>query len=73
MTGGGFVVDDIVQAMQKILIMFLVMSPVMGNKFCKLAVTASLDMSSVKTTQIGGGGEALTKSVLMEFVYFFPY
>ncbi|EKG11346.1 AMP-dependent synthetase/ligase [Macrophomina phaseolina MS6] len=70
MTGRGFAADDMVDAILKHRITFLVLTPAMVHSLAPLLRTHALEVTSVRTVQVGG--DAVTKDTLMKCAALFP-
>ncbi|KAK8931517.1 hypothetical protein H634G_04054 [Metarhizium anisopliae BRIP 53293] len=62
LTGRGFCVSDIVEAIRRLPITFVVLSPPMVHEISKEVANASLNTDSVQTVQVGG--DAVTAGIL---------
>ncbi|KAF7537732.1 hypothetical protein G7054_g3444 [Neopestalotiopsis clavispora] len=70
MTGRGFDVGDMLDAIRLKYASFVVLTPEMAHALAVHLETHQIDMSSVKTVQVGG--DAVTKSVLAKCYSLFP-
>lgn len=70
MTGKGFAADDVAAAIRHHNITFLVLTPAMVHTFGQDAATNSLDVSCVRTVQVGG--DAVTRGILTRCAAVFP-
>ncbi|KAK0644861.1 4-coumarate--CoA ligase 2 [Lasiodiplodia hormozganensis] len=70
MTGRGFAADDMVDAIRKHGVTFVVLTPAMVHALAPLLSAHTLEAMSVRTVQVGG--DAVTKDILMKCAALFP-